>query len=753
MTNLATSVHIHLQGRVQGVGFRPYVHQLALKWGLNGRVCNAADGLHLELQSSEQTAKQFLEAILQKPPAHAHITRVSFSQKPAQNFEGFAILESENNSRPQVLITPDLGICPECREELLDSNDRRAHYAFIACTHCGPRYSILQALPFDRPHTSMAGFEMCPDCVQEYKNPNDRRYFAQINSCPACGVQCKLFPGKTLEKQSLQEAVHHLMLGETVAVKGIGGYLLLCDATNADAVWLLRKRKNRAAKPFAVLYPDLDLAASDVEMSFEAAQWLEGPVAPIVLLPAKSKPATGLALEAVAPGLNKIGVMAPYAPLLALVARAFERPLVATSGNLSHAPIVFENEKAQTAFSEVADAILAHNRPIIVPQDDSVLQISPIHKTPLWLRRSRGLAPSVLMPGFEPGDRQVFAAGADVKSAFAFCTQGNVYLSQYLGDLEHYDCQKQYHLVLEHLFQLSGAQPEAVVADVHPGYHSSRMAEALAQEWQVPCIRIQHHHAHFAAVLVENGLLNCPEPVLGVIWDGAGYGTDGQIWGGEFFIQKGHSFERFSHFDYFPVLAGDNMARTPALSALSLCPEAAPLLEPMFKPAAWNIYAQLRQQTPQNFTSSVGRLFDAASAMLGFCAENRYESESAILLEQNAVMDAAPFEGNFFLPNGCIDSRLLLLKVLESIRKGIDPATIAGSWHHTLVEIVFEIARKNGARQIAFSGGVFQNSLLADLLQIRAGAHFDLYFHRQLPANDENIALGQIALYINHLNV
>jgi len=749
MSSQPYSFHIHLRGRVQGVGFRPFVYRLAQAWGLNGMVCNAPDGVHIDLDAPEETAQKFYQTLLEQSPRLSVITAASFSKTTARLFKNFSIAESDEQAAPEVLLTPDFALCPDCRAELQSPEDRRYGYAFITCTNCGPRYSIVNGLPYDRPLTTMQPFQMCPTCQAEYDNPLDRRYFSQTNSCPDCGIQLSVFPDADLGQETAFDfAIRQLNAGKILAVKGIGGYLLMCDATNASSVRTLRARKHRPSKPFAVLYANTEMLAADVEFQPDEIQVLTGPVAPIVLLPLKIKPASEIATEDLAPGLTRLGVMLPYAPLLQLLADGVGRPLVATSGNISHAPIVFQDQTAQQELAEIADFVLSHNREIVLPQDDSVLRFTEKHRIPVWLRRSRGLAPSLLIPGFEAGKQAVFCAGADLKSAFVYTQSGNLYLSQYLGDLESFETQEHYRLVVEHFMAIFKEKPVAVVCDAHPAYFSRQIAQTLAENWGAPLIPVQHHKAHFAAVLAENKLLNSQEPVLGVIWDGTGYGDDGQIWGGEWFLWQNRNMERVLHWDYFPYLASDKMAKEPRIAALSACPADA-FLRPLFSEKEWAFYHNVLKNKQLTSTSSVGRLFDAAAAVLGLATRNTYEGEAALLLESMARTDETPFDGLFINENGTVDTRAFLQEIVAQRRAGVPVEIIAGKMHRTLIEIIRASAQRFNVQKIAFSGGVFQNALLVDLLQEHLGVDFQLHFHQQISPNDENIALGQLVLHQN----
>lgn len=753
--------HIHLQGQVQGVGFRPFVYKLAKEFELCGWVSNSVDGVHIEFNATEELADTFFAAVQKRAPALARIIAVEMNPAPQQLYTNFEIRSSEETGEATLLLTPDVALCEECRTELRNPADRRHSYPFITCTNCGPRYSIIEKLPYDRPYTAMKAFPMCMVCAAEYEEPLDRRYYSQTNSCAVCGITLQwhskeegLLGGS--ESDIINRAVEYILAGKIVAVKGIGGFLLCCDAGNEKAVVELRARKHRPSKPFALMYPSLDMLTEDAVVHPEEAQELAGPSAPILLLELKNDRSNNLAMNAIAPGLNQIGVMAPYAPLFEQLLYQLQRPIVATSGNRSNAPIVFDNTTALLELPEIADALLCHNRDIVTPQDDSVIRFTPRYRQRIVLRRSRGLAPTFIQPGLLLPDKSVLAMGAQLKSAFALTHKGNLYLSQYLGDLESYDTERSFQLTINHLLRLFSARPEAVLTDGHPDYFSTRLGRELAAEWNVPIIQHQHHRAHFAAVLAENNLLQAQEPILGVIWDGTGLGDDGQVWGGEFFLFDGKSILRIAQLGYFPFILGNKMPREPRIAALAACgniPGANALLEPHFSQTEWSVYRQLLSKEDNLQTSSMGRLFDAAAALLGLSLCSSYEGEAAMLLE-NAALREFQKKGYDGLPalvavealSENLSPQALLQPIAAGVLRGEPIGELAARFHLSLSDWVEHIARSRQVRRIAFSGGVFQNALLTDLLIHRLQHKFSLYFHRELSPNDENIAFGQVAL-------
>jgi hydrogenase maturation protein HypF len=748
--------HIHISGLVQGVGFRPHVFRLALQQQIKGTVCNTTNGVHIYASAEEEALKTFYHSLITDPPQHAVITHHHAEVIAPQQFQEFHIIESEESVVPELLLTPDFAMCNDCRAELADPNNRRYHYPFITCTHCGPRYSVATALPYDRCNTTMEPYEQCWQCKKEYHDPLNRRYYSQTNSCEACGIPLHLYnqEGENICNDTeciLVMVKDALANGHTVAVKGVGGYLLLCDATNYFAVHTLRERKNRPSKPFAVLYPSLQVLEQDVVVTENEKNELLGAVAPIVLCRLKESPASGICTEQVAPGLHRLGVMLPYAPLLALIAETFGKPVVATSGNISGSPIIYQDDQALEFLGEIADFVLTHDRLITTPQDDSVVQFTPQQQQRIVLRRSRGLAPGYYPVPFETGEATLLAMGAELKGSFALQQRNHCYISQYLGDQGTYESQVSYKTTLSHLRQLLHADPDVVLVDKHPGYAVSELGRNLAAEEGLPLVEIQHHEAHVAAVLAENQLLETEQPVLGVAFDGTGYGTDGNSWGGEFFTWSNQRLQRYARLHYFPVLLGDKMAREPRLSALSLLyylDAAHPLLKEKFTQTEWNLYQnQLRMNQHNIQTSSVGRLLDGVASLLGLTDYNSYEGEAAMKLEALALTCKQPPAKayDFRLYKNVVYWQPVLEQVVADVQAGADAASIAWNVHAALVRLVAKVSQYAGITQLAFSGGVFQNALLVDLLIRQLHERHQLYFHQQLSPNDECISFGQLA--------
>ncbi len=752
---------IHIQGQVQGVGFRPFVYQLAQQYGLSGQVSNRTDGVRIVVNGKLTVIKPFLEDILREHPKVACITAYTMEEVSRQLFEDFSIVHSQRGELTNVLLTPDLGLCLSCRDELSDRDNRRFEYAFTNCTHCGPRYSIIRSLPYDRATTAMSPFSLCEDCLEEYENPHDRRYYAQANSCPNCAITLSLYDHEQKlvsddQNKVIKKVAERIDRGAIGAIQGVGGYLLVCDAANARAVKILRQRKHRPTKPFAIMYPSLQLLEEDTTMDGQTQEMLSGIVAPIVLLPLTDQLKSRIAYQQIAPKLKQVGIMLPYAPLFEVLMKYLSRPIVATSGNISGSPIVYTHEAVQSQLSAMVDFRVDYNREIVVPQDDSVVRFSPESQQRIVLRRSRGLAPTLVLPTPVSTNRCLLAMGGDLKSTFAYTHGGNQYVSQFLGDLGSFDAQQSYRQVMSHLLNLFESQPEVIIVDQHPGYFSAQYGEELAEKWEVPLYKVQHHEAHFAAALGENQLIETKEPILGVVWDGTGLGEDGQIWGGEFFIYDNYHFQRVNYFDYFSQLMGDKMAQEPRLSALSLGYGEQALennrLRDKFTSVEWQHYTkQLRRSKGGLLTSSVGRLFDAVASLLGLIDKASYEGEAALQLE-TAASDYIQQHGynkvkSYGIAMGnTVSTKQIIAEIASDLNKS-PVGLIAARFHLTLAIMISAVARAFDVKKVAFSGGVFQNALLVDMIKAQMKQEFTLYFHQELSPNDENISFGQLVHY------
>jgi hydrogenase maturation protein HypF len=748
------SYHIHIGGQVQGVGFRPYVYKLAEKMSAKGWISNSNDGVHIEFTAEEEIATKFYQTIIQSPPSHSIVTHHHMDEIPLQKFSSFYIKESSTDNKPNLLFTPDITICEECRKEVLLNNNRWHDYPFTTCLHCGPRYSIITDLPYDRVNTTMAPFALCKDCESEYSDVYNRRHYSQTISCTQCAIPMHLYNSNgdeiSNDNTTILSTLNNLLLeGNIVAVKGIGGYLLICDATNDFSITTLRKRKHRPSKPFALLYSGIETIKLDAELSNKEIETLQNTVAPIVLCRLKQEPETKICTDLIAPGLKKIGVMLPCSPLLLLISIAFEKPLIATSGNISGSPIIYKDVDALSSLNEVADYILTYEREIVMPQDDSVMQFAGDQK--IILRRSRGLAPTYYPNPFKTNET-ILAMGGELKSAFAITNQQNLYVSQFLGDQESVESQQAYIETVDHLLKTLQAKPERILIDSHPGYFVSSLGNEKAVAENIPVHSVQHHEAHFGAVLAENNLLQANEPILGVIWDGTGYGDDEQIWGGEFFIYEDREMHRVAHFDYFSQLLGDKMSKEPRLSALSLLksfPQKQNLVEKHFSDKEWEFYQKQIQQPGQLLTSSMGRLLDGLASILDICQLNSYEGEAAMKLE--ALASDHKQDSFEYYPIPLVKDRLqhnvMLPYIFEDLEKKEDVSLIAWKIFCSLAKAIENVSNYFDIHKIAFSGGVFQNELLIGLVTKLLLEKKELYFHQQLSPNDECIGFGQMACY------
>ena len=749
------SWEINIKGLVQGVGFRPFIYKQAVKRHINGSVSNTNGGICIQMNAPKELAEEFYQYLSSHSPANALVTAHSMRQIGQQHFTSFTINESIEYGKPDMMLPPDIAICPTCLSEISEKDNRRYGYAFTTCLECGPRYSIMTGLPYDRMRTTMADMVMCTHCKDEYADINNRRHHSQTNSCPECPIPIKWYNSKgeelSIGATEIIAGIRNVILeGNIVAIKGVGGYLLVCDATNEIAISLLRKRKHRPQKPFALLYPSLEIAKQDLVISELESNALKGNIAPVVLCKLKDKVHTSICKELVAPGLNRIGVMLPYTALLALVASAVNVPLVATSGNLSGAPIIYDDEEALLYLTQYADYVLTFDRRIVTPQDDSVMQFITGGQQ-IIIRRSRGIAPNYHSNPFY-FDEEIFAAGAELKSAFTLADSNNLYISQYLGDQSDYGAHQSYRKTLQHLMEMLQYTPKSILVDKHPNYAISNFGRELGDQLQIPVTEVQHHEAHFGAVLAENGLLHSEESIMGVIWDGTGYGDDHQVWGGEFFLLEAGYMSRVAHLDYFPWLQGDKMSLEPRLSALSLlCNNKMYFKEALqhFAEPERVYMEKLVVQPSPLLTSSMGRLLDGIASMLDVLHVNTFEGEAAMKLQALAERSADKSLEYYPIPRfrNRLDWNLMVQEIMQEKLDGISVSRIAFKVFVSLAHCIGQTAKGFGVNKIAFSGGVFQNALLVDLILHLLGKDFQLYFHKQLSCNDECIGFGQLARY------
>ena len=708
-------LRINLSGAVQGVGFRPFVYRLARELGLGGWVFNSGAGLEIDVEGREDAVRQFLARLdREQPPPAVVLTREVSHLAPAGH-QCFEIRESADSVEKTTSILPDLATCPACLAELFDTENRRYQYPFTNCTLCGPRYSIVRGIPYDRPNTTMRGFELCPDCRGEYTDPEDRRFHAQPNACPVCGPRLTI---------PVEEAAEALRAGRILALKGIGGFQLLVDARNRDAVQRLRQRKDREEKPFALMAPSLEAARSVASISREEEDLLQSPAAPIVLL----EPRPGGEIAPNVSGSSPfLGLMLPYSPLHHLLLRAFPHPVVATSGNRGGEPIAIGNAEAARSLSGIADLLLTHNRPVARPCDDSVARISR-GKINL-IRRARGYAPLPIRVRQELP--RVLAVGGHLKNTVAIAIGRQVYVSQHIGDLDTLEARRGFERAIGDLCRLYRFRPEAVVCDLHPDYASSQWARASG----LPVVAVQHHHAHIAACAAENDVDGA---YLGVSWDGTGYGLDGTVWGGEIFLAEGARMERIAHLRPFRLPGGEAAIRDAWRSAASLQIE---LGLPCDAPPV--IARMLERGVNSPVTTSIGRLFDAVAALTGVARENRFEGQAAMQLER--AIGSLRITEAYLFPNG--DWEPLVRAVLEDVRRGAGIDRVSARFHNALAEWIVAAARSADVVKIVLSGGVFQNRYLAERAAALAeDAGFELYTHQRVPANDGGISLGQAVL-------
>jgi hydrogenase maturation protein HypF len=743
---------IRVEGVVQGVGFRPFVYTLATGLGLSGFVGNDADGVFVEVEGPVGAVKKFLLRLERDTPPLARIERVTSSvmtPRPLGESESFTIAASGPAGRRRTLVPADTATCADCLSELADPAGRRFGYPFINCTNCGPRFTIVRDVPYDRPLTTMAGFAMCELCATEYHDPADRRFHAQPTCCPACGPRLRLLDaaGNALAAEPLARAAELLRAGQVLAIKGLGGYHLAADAACEQAVAALRTRKHREDKPFAVMAADLGAARRLGEVDSAAADLLTSNGRPIVLL--TRRPAADIAASA-APGNRSIGVMLPYAPLHHLLLQAVGRPIVLTSGNVSDEPILFRDSDALARLGGIADAFLIHDRAIHVRTDDSVARV--FGGRPMLIRRSRGYVPEPLSvsSGFP---RQVLACGAELKNTFCLARDHHAFVSHHIGDLENAETLRSFTEGIEHFGRLFDITPQVVAHDLHPEYLSTKYALELADEG-LSLQGVQHHHAHIASCLADN---DAEGPVIGVAFDGTGYGPDGTIWGGEFLVASLAGFERAGHLALVPMPGGAAAIRQPWRMAAAYLDAAggadpADALDVMRRNQAhWpTIVAMARKGINSPLTSSAGRLFDAAAAILGVRDAINYEGQAAVELEQLAdpgetgAYPAGIEAGPPFRARGGD----LVRGVIDDLAAGTAPEIVAARFHHgvaALVEAGCLLTRdRHGLEEVALSGGVFQNLLLLRAVVSRLQARgFRVLLHSRIPCNDGGISLGQ----------
>ena len=745
---------IVITGRVQGVGFRPYVFVLASKNHLSGTISNNEKGVIIYLTGSPSEVKSFYQKLINNPPPVSFIQKSKIHEISFQEFEDLRIVPSTIDGKLNLPLTPDFAICEKCKNEMVDQENRRSNYPFITCVNCGPRWAITNTFPFERSNTTIQDFEMCAECNNEYTDPNNRRFHSQTNTCKTCGIEMVLRDNKGVNLKISKEAIFKkaaalIRAGKIIAIKNTSGYLLCCDANNRKVIQNLRQKKRRPKKPFAVLYPNLNLLEQHFKISKKQHKAFQSTQRPIVVIP-KNNFKGSLALTDIAPDLNQIGIMLPYTGILELLSTELKIPVIATSGNLHGSPILFDDKESFEVLEDIVDYFFDHDLEIVNPQDDSVVKFSSKFDHEVLFRRSRGYAPNYFGTKINTNER-ILAMGGHLKSTIAFLPNDYLYISQYLGNLDNYDVYKRFTNTVEKFINLFEQKPDVVLIDSHPAYQSSLYGKEITKKETSSLYEIQHHKAHFASVLGEHELFNDSKPVLGVVWDGTGYGDDDQIWGGEFFSYAKNKIERISHFDYFDWIVGDKMSKEPRLSFLSLASsESEPGLYGKFEEKEIDIYKTIKKKNKLK-TSSVGRLFDAIASLLEICDINTYEGEAAILLENKVI--------HYNLENcitycdveieGVIPTKIILKNIYVDFKKGIKKEQIILNFLFTMASIIIDFAETNKFDKIACSGGVFQNTVLIDMLKELTGTKYKLFFNRNLAPNDENISYGQIMYYLN----
>lgn len=770
---------ILVKGLVQGVGFRPFIYQLANLYELTGWVLNSSEGVQIEAQGALSQLDAFLKDIKAKAPPVARIDELQFEDLPPATYQDFEIRKSVEVKDKFVPISSDIATCVDCQKELFDPKDRRYLYPFTNCTNCGPRFTIIEDIPYDRPKTTMKNFTMCADCNKEYRDPANRRFHAQPNACPKCGPRLEYrAEGSQIEATSFdaQEEIINkvsdsLIQGKIVAIKGLGGFHLACDATNDEAVKLLRSRKKRALhKPFAIMVADLEAVGEECFINEEEKKILKSPESPIVLL--RKKPDLKVSSE-VAPNNNYLGVMLAYTPLHHILLEKVKRPLVMTSGNISEEPIVMENEEAIAKLGPIADQFLLHNRDIYSRYDDSVTRV--INNQNIMIRRARGYAPYPIHLPFKL--KQTLAVGPELKNTFCLVRDNLAFVSQHIGDMENIETFTQFENALNLYKRLFRIEPEICAYDLHPEYLSTKYALSLED---IKLIGVQHHHAHIASCMVENGVT---EPVIGVSFDGTGYGEDGNIWGGEFLICDFKGYKRVGHLAYVPMAGGEAAIKKPwrmTLSYLLSLFDDLRELEIDFLDRFDSIEVQVvKQQIDQGLnaplTSSCGRLFDAVASLIGVRDEVTYEAQAAIELEmiadekvkesynyrvgsqESVVQSRKESQGKVFGTQNqdtqplVVDAQLIFEGIINDLRNQISKEIISAKFHNTVVDFATDmcqrISNKEGIKKVAISGGVFQNATLTKrLIKSLKDEGFSVIMQKLVPTNDGGVSLGQAVI-------
>ncbi len=732
---------VKLKGAVQGVGFRPFVYRIAKELGLKGYVINDSKGVEIEVEGEEELLHRFLLRLSEEKPPLARIySREVLFLEPA-GYKDFEIRKSDEKGEKEVLILPDISTCEDCLRELFDPKNRRYRYPFINCTNCGPRFTIIEKLPYDRKNTTMKVFKMCEECEEEYKNPLDRRFHAQPNACPRCGPHVFLYDVKgnlVAEKEkALDKLVKFIKEGKIIAVKGIGGFHLICDATNEKAVGELRKRKRRKEKPFAVMFKDLKQLENYASPTELEKALLLSPERPIVLVEKKKELA-----PSVAPYLKRIGAFLPYSPLHHLILSSLDFPVVATSGNISDEPIVKDNKEAFEKLSELSDFILIHQRDIRRRCDDSVVKV--VGGIPTFIRRSRGYAPLPVELPYS-SKRKVLAVGGMLKNTFAIAFGNKAIPSQHIGDIDSITNLNTFEKEVYDFMKLYEFEPEIVVCDLHPRYETTKWAERFARERGIKLVKVQHHYAHILSCMAENKV---KDKVLGIAWDGTGYGEDGTLWGGEFLVCDYRSYERAFHFKPFRLIGGEKAVKEPRRVALSLLFELfgekaigmeLPTLKAFGEKEVENLFKVWKSGINSPFSSSVGRLFDAVSSLLGIKHVLSYEGQGAMMIED--LYD--PNEKGFY-PYSMDGKKIVWDEIISGLIEEKDVRKASTRFINTLARICLDIAKELEIPNVCLSGGVMQNDpLVSRIKELLEEKGFKVFTHQRVSPNDSGLCIGQ----------
>ncbi|MDR2204915.1 MAG: carbamoyltransferase HypF [Flavobacteriaceae bacterium] len=751
---------IHISGRVQGVGFRPFIFNLAEKFGLKGFVSNDRNGVIIVAQG--ENIENFYKEIFNQKPKSAEIIYSEIKEiETTEIFADFFIKPTEKNIAVDIPLTPDFATCESCENELFDEKNPRYFYPFTTCTQCGPRYSITKKFPFERENTAIDVFKMCPNCLQEYQNPDDVRFHSQTNSCPKCGIQIWLKDNagnefKANNKEIFEKMAAELQNGKIIAVKNTAGYLLMCDATNSKAVSELRKRKRRPTKPFAVLFPNISEMQQYLEISETQIESFKSSESPIII--SKIKNPKDLAITEISPNMNTVGAMFPYSGTLKILSKTFGKPLIATSANFHGSPICANTDEAEKTLGEIADFFLHNSLEIRHAQDDSVIKFSPKHRQKIVFRRSRGFAPNYFfaeqLSEHNPDKNKILCLGGDLKNTFSAVPNNHVYISEYIGDLANFETYERFEKTIKSYLKIFNFLPEFILKDSHPKYENQKI---LSEFPDAKIVEIQHHKAHFAAILGEKNLWK-KDKILGIIWDGIGFGAENEIWGGEFFMYENGEISRAARLENFAWILGDKMSKTPKISALSISKNNENLKD-FFDENQWKIYTNLIEKCDIK-TSSMGRFFDAVAFILGYRETIYFEGESAMWLEK---ISNEIYESHQFNVNNCeltdyletekfnseLPVKMLFDKILDEKLSGKNSGEIGLNFHYTLIKYIEKTAENFHANALTFSGGVWQNALLIDLATDVLSPKFNLHFHEKLSPNDENISFGQLNCFLN----